>query len=135
MRNIESDIPLEQYEIAINRIEHAQSRIADLILDLNSVDELYAPAETIVKRMVQHKHDLIALLLLRSQQGESDLFYQGVIELFGEENDTLQIIKLETEYHVLNWSFEADKSIKSAEFAGILARSILASNVVDWQNL
>ncbi len=121
------DIPVDQYALAVNRIEHAQAAIAASMRELDTIDALNTPSELILERMVQHREDLVALLLLRSREGESAAFYQGVIDLFGEENDTLQLIKLGTAYHVLNGSFAADKAIKHAEFASVLAVSVLAS--------
>lgn len=125
-----ADIPPDQYAVAVNRIDSAQAAIGASMRALDTLDSLNAPAELILERMVQHRKDLVALLLLRSQEGESAAFYQGVIDLFGEENDTLQLIKLGTAYHVLNGSFDAGKAIKHAEFAAVLAGSILARHVI-----
>lgn len=121
-------IPIEQYELVKNRIEFAQSQIVSLIDKLNGIDTLYSPVNEILHQMTQHKIDLRSLLLLKAQERESETFYQNVISLYFNELYTLHLTKLETEYQILNLSFEVDNALKTAEFTEILVEKILELN-------
>jgi hypothetical protein len=118
-------IPDEQYTIAKNRIEFAQSLIVDFLTKLNDIDSLNTPAEQVVQELTQHRQSLTDLLSLKDREGESEAFYAGVIALYSSENDTLHTVKLETAYPVLKLSFEASRMFENAEFANVLALKVL----------
>jgi hypothetical protein len=118
-------IPAEQYTIAKNRIEFAQSLVVDFLRMLDGIDSLYAPAGQVVQELTAHRQNLINLLSLKASEGESEAFYSGVIALYSAENGTLHTVKLETAYPVLKRSFEASRAIVSAEFANVLTLKIL----------
>lgn len=118
-------IPVEQYTIAKNRIDFAQSLVADFLNKLDGIDSVNAPAEQVVQELTQHRQNLVDLLSLKDREGESEAFYTGVIALYTAENETLHTVKLETAYPVLKQSLEVSRAIESAEFANVLTLSIL----------
>ena len=121
----QNSIVPELYNAAVNRIVHAQAAIADSLTHLEDIDLLYSTCDQISQRMTDHRIDLQALLDLRAVEGESQAFFEGVIELYNKENETLHTVKLETERFVLDSSFISSKAIADANFADFLAVELL----------